>query len=701
MAIFYISPTGNDTTGNGSLATPWKTLKKATSTVTTSGNTIHVLAGTYTETQQSDLAVGVSLEGDSKETSIIKGNFASDWSVLLNLESNTGTNGNQTISNLTFDGLYVSEASYKVWWGIYVGGRSNVSINNCIVKNFYDRGVIFDGHRIQNPLNYPNIYASGNTFYNNTLTNCARNTPGYGAGMLNIGGQDGLLIYNNSMIQDQRANGLNGWPIKYWENGFSKGVKIYNNTLKKKAFSGNYQGDGDWDFAIELFNIEGFEIYNNYIQGSIDLNYNYKRSSQYSVWIHDNIIENSASNVRMQSGIIFEFATQTAIVERNIFSNLSHGILFNARTPGNSGGYSYAAPTGGYSALTDNVFRNNLFYNLYNTYNAGYCCGGVGLQVYLEFETNDPYIRNLDIYNNTFVAKSNTIKVDNALDFSYFTSNAASVQGINVRNNIFVNFGGAYLVGSNPVHASNVVLTHNNAYLCGNSNLPSWPGGNPTNYTNNNNTAVNPQFVGGNDYSLAGGSPMIDTGVDVGIAFNGAAPDKGYLETGGLATTTTTTTTTTSTTTTTTIAPSTTTTTTEVGATTTTTTSTTTTTTIAPTTTTTTTVAPTTTTTTSSTTTTTTVAPVGLSVTIPSYNLCYFCVGLDVSAIISMAGLTTGNVTKYAWTRVSGPAGPVFTPNNKISTIISNLSAGTYVFRLTVTDNKGTTAFANKTIVVK
>jgi len=132
-------------------------------------------------------------------------------------------------------------------------------------------GVNFDGNTVFNPLTDPGHYATGNKFYNNTMLNTARCTNGYGAGQLNIGGQQGMEIYNNTLIQDQRVNFKNGWPIKYWENGWLKGVKIYNNTLKKAYYQGTYPGEnGDWDFAIELFNISGLEIANNQIQGCID-----------------------------------------------------------------------------------------------------------------------------------------------------------------------------------------------------------------------------------------------------------------------------------------------------------------------------------------------------------------------------------------------------------------------------------------------
>ena len=118
------------------------------------------------------------------------------------------------------------------------------------------------------------------------MLNCAEYVPGqYGAGELNIGGQMGMEIYNNTIQQIERPEGQNGWPIKYWNEGWLKGVKIYNNTLIKKPYGGSYPGESGWDFAIEFFNIQGLEIYGNTIQGSIDLNYNYKGAYAFCAWM--------------------------------------------------------------------------------------------------------------------------------------------------------------------------------------------------------------------------------------------------------------------------------------------------------------------------------------------------------------------------------------------------------------------------------
>lgn len=528
--IYYIDPSGNDVSGNGSKTNPWKTLFKATQTVINSGDIIHVNAGTYTETQQSNLRVGVSVEGERNTVSIIKSGVTGQFSVLLSLNSPQDTNGNQSISYLTLDGNYVSETNFKTWIAIWVTGRSNVIIHDCKIQNFRDRGVIYDGNDAQDPHSDPGHYATGNKFYSNTVTNSAGQNASYGSGLLNIGGQQGMEIYGNTMIQDQRGAFLNGWPLKYWDEGWLRGVKIYNNTLTKNPYNGSFPGEnGGWDFAIEFFNIQGLEIYNNFIKGSIDLNYNYKGSYDHCAWIHHNTLDRTPINNNFESGIILEFRTESILIEYNTFNNLSSGVQFNTRGVDNPGGNNPTnpAPVGGYSYLLNNVIQKNLFSNVYQGNGVG---TGAGITVISE-GTNDPQILNMDIYNNTIVAKSGDAPYA-GIDFSSMTASTASGRNINIRNNIVMNFNGPWLVGaSGNSHLNTVVVTHNDAYQNGN-NTPSWPGGNPTNYTYNNNLSVNPLFKSSTDYHLQPTSPLIDRGVYVGLPYSGNAPDIGYDEVG-------------------------------------------------------------------------------------------------------------------------------------------------------------------------
>ncbi len=52
-----------------------------------------------------------------------------------------------------------------------------------------------------------------------------------------------------------------------------------------------------------------------------------------------------------------------------------------------------------------------------------------------------------------------------------------------------------------------------------------------------------------------------------------------------------------------------------------------------------------------------------------------------------------GSIESFTWSKVSGPAAYTIVSPGQASTTVSGLTEGTYVFRLTVTDNEGTTAY--------
>jgi hypothetical protein len=65
-----------------------------------------------------------------------------------------------------------------------------------------------------------------------------------------------------------------------------------------------------------------------------------------------------------------------------------------------------------------------------------------------------------------------------------------------------------------------------------------------------------------------------------------------------------------------------------------------------------------------------------------------------------LGSATGGVIVSYKWTKVSGPATYNIYSNSAPSTMLQDLRAGTYVFRLTVTDDKGKTAFDDVTVTV-
>ncbi|HMF71141.1 MAG TPA: T9SS type A sorting domain-containing protein, partial [Flavitalea sp.] len=77
-----------------------------------------------------------------------------------------------------------------------------------------------------------------------------------------------------------------------------------------------------------------------------------------------------------------------------------------------------------------------------------------------------------------------------------------------------------------------------------------------------------------------------------------------------------------------------------------------------------------------------------LNVTLPSNNTV-------------LAGFGTGGIiVSYKWSKVSGPSRYNIVTNSTPSTLIQDLAVGTFVFRLTVTDNTGKTAYDDVTVVV-
>lgn len=70
---------------------------------------------------------------------------------------------------------------------------------------------------------------------------------------------------------------------------------------------------------------------------------------------------------------------------------------------------------------------------------------------------------------------------------------------------------------------------------------------------------------------------------------------------------------------------------------------------------------------------------------------------------VHLAGTATdsdGSIVSYLYALVSGPNTPTITPNNNQNTVIGNLTPGTYILSLTVTDNNGATGSATVQITV-
>jgi hypothetical protein len=504
MAKYYIDPAGSNG-NNGSSGSPWLTLSYACSH-TVSGDIIHVNAGTYTEVTQSVLPVGVSIEG-AGATSIIHSHITANYTHTILLQSNSeGTDGNQSISNIKMTG------GLTAYGAIRVEKRKNVTIHHCDFSEFFHDGVMFCGVTYGDDTE-PSTYATGNVFRDNVVTDCATYSgsgpSGAGRGNLTIGGQQGMLIYNNIINQPDRGAGLTGFCIKYIS-GFFKGVKIYDNTLTRPPYDGE-----TWDFAIELWNCRGgIEIYGNTIEGSVDISGNSSITNDaggygFAVKIHDNTIGFDTLQSGEQLGIDIERGqTGGFYVYNNLFKNLEVPFIF-------------------WQGNTDLVEDIYIYYNK---------CIGVGRaganngngSYFGTIDGNDIDYENIHFLNNVIIA-GNSGNPGTGIRAAF----PGRATGINVKNNIIQGFNQPVYVAS--VGAYGTLNVENNIFNDNGSNNILYDT-TPSTLVAQNNLVTAPPFVSSTDLHLTAERVGIDVGLT--LDFEGSAvtapPSIGVYEFGGL-----------------------------------------------------------------------------------------------------------------------------------------------------------------------
>ncbi len=542
--VYYVSTSGTDSsTRDGSSAYPWRSLSYACSRVTSSGSTIHINAGTYTETRQCILSEGVSIQGEGADSTIIRSTYSGSEQALIKLETPNGwlgKYGNQHIYSLTLDGQMTTAEAIRVNF------RSNVKIHDCVVQNFVTNGIIFYGmpewawtadNIFETPPSkkMPSYWCTGNEVYNTKIINSASYLD-EGNGNLRIGQQDGFKFYNSVITQTSRPAGSNGYGIKFEGEGWNKNTKIYNNKLTMSAAcSDNSCSSHRYNFALEMwYELGGNEYYDNTIVGTLDFDVGSKGTSTYSFWIHDNIIGFPNIQNHDEMGINLEASISDAIISNNIIKNVAVGIQVTQIWP--IGDHT------DYNRDNNIKIHNNVLYNIGITGSA-WTFGGVYGIHFADYDSGDS-VRDLYIFNNV-ISASGDFKSNTFDSFGINLPSGASTTNLQIKNNIIKGFNGGYsrnapISGSGATTNNNLEISYNLFYDNGNNNevlftterhgegtyIPS------STYINRNNIIDNPLFVSSTDYHLQSGSPAINAGANVGLSSAGPAPDIGAYEYG-------------------------------------------------------------------------------------------------------------------------------------------------------------------------
>lgn len=511
-AKYYVDVAGSNS-NSGSSSSPWLTLAHACAIVTTPGDIIHLNAGTFNETSRANLAVGVSIEGAGMDATIINSRYVASNSSdgVIRLNSSSYTNGNQSISNLTLTGSKLTATR-----GICINYRNNVMINNCKVTDFYASAIFFRGSNKAWDVE-PSPYCSGNKIYNCIVNNSATRSSGESAS-IRINGQKDFLLYNNTFDQTFRSSGQNGNILG---GEWNQALKIYDNTFTKNDNEG-----GAWNFFFELWHWQGGgEIYRNTFNGAatMDIVDVMKSTYEFGLKIYDNkylVKEVVPFTAHQVQAINLEGRSHLDDIHvySNYMKNVTNGIWVDVIV--NTGeGYSSFAVNNLY--IHHNVMEN---IGMTDVNTIPIWMNAYGSNTNISFN-------NIQVNNNT-IQCSNIIKGLNAIKWSVI----GKFSNIFIQNNIFTNCKDNVLNFSPQVSGATLsnVTIKNNLYYNNGVNSSRFDMA-VTNKVESGNIIGNPLFISSTNLNLQAGSSAINTGINVGFAYNGSAPDLGAYEsnTGG------------------------------------------------------------------------------------------------------------------------------------------------------------------------
>lgn len=205
MSTYYVRESGNDSSGNGSDPSPWRTLSKAHSTISWTGDHLVLIGpGTYNENfsgmeylllqrTQSGGYLTFQAENGNPDSVIIKGNNNVLYQLRIDNASGIKLKDLSFSSNVNLTDLY---SVIRL-----TGNVHHIELNNCkiLVPSVSGRTLFgFFGEA-----------TGSNNFNTITIDGCQFNQSGIeNAGLLRIGRQVGSSIVDNIIIKNNKLNAL-------------------------------------------------------------------------------------------------------------------------------------------------------------------------------------------------------------------------------------------------------------------------------------------------------------------------------------------------------------------------------------------------------------------------------------------------------------------------------------------------------------
>jgi hypothetical protein len=480
---FYISPNGNNSSGNGSAEKPWASLSYACSRVRTAGDTIYINAGSYTDSTQCNLAVGVNVKGAAKSHTTNNSKL-NDWYILAN--SNPPIDSRQTISGLTIDG-----SNRTLAHGISIIGRNYVTVDDMDFIHIRATAIKLEGYDWwsgadqERPPVPPPGYAVGCILSNIRIIGCS--DVNYQTAMWVQSIRDTLI--DNVVIDESASTGGKGNALKSWP-GWVNHCIIRNST-----FTVNPATSSD-AITMEIWNFENdTQVYNNtFNEGYVSLVSGRKNGGACSLIFRDNKLLNTTP-----LGFAHELAVEDVDFYNNYITKESLGVW--------PAGHMYNL-----DGMSNIRIHNNIIYNT------------KGQSIVIQNAPASVVMNNIMIYNNVLDTTDATWPKAGVL-----ISASNTISNLKIINNIFTNLSCAvYLYGSTSSIQS-PVISYNDFYSVAASINATAPGA-----IISNNLSLDPQFskaeIRPRYYVLSTSSPLISAGTDVGLPFSGSAPTIGAFE---------------------------------------------------------------------------------------------------------------------------------------------------------------------------
>jgi hypothetical protein len=321
-AIFYVSPTGNDSS-NGSLISPYKTISKAI-TVVNAGDTIQVRTGTYSEKLsiwKSGLPnLPITIQNFPSETPVLEGaNIAlSNYVNLVTIGGNYITFSGFELRNVNLQGVVLGG------YGLYSTGK-DVVISNNNIHDIWEQGMVVCGDRTLIENNIITKTAQSNLKYLPWPQNWA-----YGLGIQAVYGS---LAFPTDII-------VRGNKVFYNGGEGIISIKTINPIIENNTTFDN--------MAVNLYitDTTGAIVRNNFVYATNKSNELYSMPAR-GLGVANEYNTNTSGNTGLQ-----------------IYNNIVYGTAYPFT-------YFTQPATGGISQFKDSIITHNLFMNARSGRGAG------------------------------------------------------------------------------------------------------------------------------------------------------------------------------------------------------------------------------------------------------------------------------------------------------------------------------------------